>query len=261
MLVSSDTHNSQLRLRVFAGPNGSGKSTVIKSIRDTVVNGRNLDFRTYINADDIAATLKESSFSFSSFNLNPQKEDLISFAASSGLMPVEGDLLNFSDSFDLKNGKISIASDLQPDRLAQITARYLREQLLNNNKRFSFETVFSHKSNLDIMRKASESGYKVYLYFVSTESPEINKYRVALRVKQGGHSVPIDKIEERYYRSLNLLKAASEIAYQAFFFDNSIDNEPYKLVGHFKMIGDKKKWDNIEEDQVSQWFKKYYLEA
>lgn len=260
-MATPDISNSQLRLRVFAGPNGSGKSTVIKSIRDTVVNRRNLDFGTYINADDIASSLLSSSFSFSYFDVNPKKEQLLAFAASSGLITIEAELLNFSNSFDLRNGKITLTSDLQPDRLAQITARYLREQLLDNNKRFSFETVFSHKSNLDIMRKAADSGYKVYLYFVSTESPEINKYRVALRVKQGGHSVPIDKIEERYYRSLGLLKEAAEIAYQAFFFDNSIDNEPYKLVGHFKMIGDKKKWDKVEEDQISQWFKKYYLET
>ena len=108
------------------------------------------------------------------------------------------------------------------------------------------------------MKRAVEVGYKVYLYFVSTESPEINKYRVKLRVKQGGHTVPEDKIESRYYRSLGLLKEAADIAYQAFFFDNSIDNQPYKLVGHFKKIGSQKRWDNIEDSEISNWFKKYY---
>jgi predicted ABC-type ATPase len=260
-LASSDTPNSQLRLRVFAGPNGSGKSTVIKSIRDTIVNGRNLDFGTYINADDIASALKEKTFSFSSFNLNPKKEQLISFANISGLISTEADLSHFTDSFDLKNQELITYPDLPPDRLAQITARYLREQLLSDNQRFSFETVFSHRSNLDIMRRAAELGYKEYLYFVSTESPEINKYRVALRVKQGGHKVPINTIEETYYRSLSLLKEAADLSYQAFFFDNSIDKEPYKLVGHFKMLGDQQNWDNIREDQISQWFRKYYLEA
>lgn len=57
-------------------------------------------------------------------------------------------------------------------------------------RRFSFETVFSHPSNLEIMQEAVAQGYKVYLYYVSTEDPEINKYRVNLRVTQGGHSVP-----------------------------------------------------------------------
>ena len=55
-----------------------------------------------------------------------------------------------------------------------------------------------------------------------------------------------------------IIKQASELAYQAFFFDNSIENEPYKLVGHFKKIGNEKKWDQIEESKISNWFKKYY---
>ena len=109
------------------------------------------------------------------------------------------------------------------------------------------------------MRQAAEAGYKVYLYFVSTESPEINKYRVALRVKEGGHNVPPERIESRYYRSLELLHKAAEIAYQAFFFDNSINNKPYTLVGHFKKVGESKDWDEIPEDDVAFWFKKYYL--
>ncbi len=77
--------------------------------------------------------------------------------------------------------------------------------MLKRQRRFSFETVFSHPSNLDTMRQAVNAGYKVYLYFVSTESPAINKYRVQLRVAQNGHDVPGDKIESRYYRSMELL--------------------------------------------------------
>ena len=76
---------------------------------------------------------------------------------------------------------------------------------------FSFETVFSHSSKLDIMQQAVELGYKVYLYFVSTEDPEINKFRVAARKMKGGHDVPPEKIESRYYLSMNLLYNASQI--------------------------------------------------
>lgn len=145
------------------------------------------------------------------------------------------------------------------EQLAQLIARYLREALLEQGTRFSFETVFSHKSNLDIMRRAADKGYKVYLYFVSTESPEINKYRVNLRVTQGGHDVPEDKIESRYHRSLSLLFDATEIAYQVYFFDNSLDDKPFRLIAHFKVVEGKKVWDEIEQ-HPPQWFEKYYLE-
>jgi len=62
------------------------------------------------------------------------------------------------------------------------------------------------------MKQAVEQGYKVYLYFVSTESPYINIFRVAARKAKGGHNVPEDKIISRYYRSLGLLADASQIA-------------------------------------------------
>jgi len=146
------------------------------------------------------------------------------------------------------------------EQIAQILARYLRELLISQEKRFSFETVFSHPSNLDIMERAVKKGYKVYLYFVSTESPIINQYRVALRVKQGGHAVPEDKIEQRYYRALELAYPAAEISYQAFFFDNSDNNAPFKLIGHFKKIDNEKVWDPIEKENLTTWFDKYYLD-
>ena len=51
--------------------------------------------------------------------------------------------------------------------------------------------------------KTHSKGYKNYLYFISPESVEINKQRVNERVKNRGHPVPINKIEDRYYKSLD----------------------------------------------------------
>ncbi|HEY2581158.1 MAG TPA: hypothetical protein VGI43_05110 [Mucilaginibacter sp.] len=250
---------SQLRLRVFAGPNGSGKSTVIKKIRETEINENKLDFGIYINADDIAKSIKQGTFTFAHYEVSCKKEELIVFAESSGLLSRDFTRKQFDNCFEITDNLLLLLKESDLDRTAQIVARYLRQALLIARKRFSFETVFSHKSNLDIMREAVGAGYKVYLYFVSTESPEINKYRVALRVKEGGHDVPPDRIEARYYRALELLYDVAEIAYQAFFFDNSIDNEPFKLVGHFKRSAAGKDWDDIPDEKISRWFKKYYI--
>lgn len=104
------------------------------------------------------------------------------------------------------------------------------------------------------MYATKEAGYKVYLYFVSTESPDINKFRVKARTEQGGHDVPEDKIEKRYYRSMNLLYEASQIAYQISFFDNSVDGEESVLFAHFKRTGKKKKWDDMKEADIPNWF-------
>jgi len=107
------------------------------------------------------------------------------------------------------------------------------------------------------MKEAVARGYKVYLYFVSTESPEINIYRVSLRKDKGGHDVLPETIRRRYYRSLDLMFDAAQIAYQAFFFDNS--GEKPLLFAHFKQAkAGKKKWDKINRREVPEWFKKYY---
>lgn len=90
--------------------------------------------------------------------------------------------------------------------------------------------------------------------------PKINVYRVALRVKQGGHNVPSEKIRKRYFLSLGLLYEAAELAYQSFFFDNSKDNEPFELIAHFKKQGNKKIWSKIDKKKTTRWFRKYDTE-
>jgi predicted ABC-type ATPase len=257
-LPSTKKSTQQLRLRIFAGPNGSGKSTIIKAVKETVVNGNPIDFGYYINADDITQELKKGKFSFGKFHLKINEKDFEEFTLNSGLVNGKFTRETFNKSYELKGNSIYLSLPDSADYIGQIIARYLREELLRLKKRFSFETVFSHDSNLDIMRRATEAGYKVYLYFVSTESAEINKYRVEVRVKNKGHYVPADKIVDRYNRSLGFMYEAAQLVYQAFFFDNSNDNEPFKLVAHFKKQGNKKIWDKINKKEVTSWFKKFY---
>ncbi|WP_172623203.1 zeta toxin family protein [Flavisolibacter ginsenosidimutans] len=256
--MSSTKPQSQLRLRVFAGPNGSGKSTVIHYVRNIKVKKHFIDFGYYINADDIAVQLRSNSFSFAAFDLNVKPKEFTEVVLLSGLIGNEFSLADFQSAFSLRNNILRLKTPAAAERLAQIVADFLRKKLLEEQKKFSFETVFSHPSKLEIMRQAAEAGYKVYLYFVSTESPEINKFRVKARKAKNGHDVPEDKIVSRYYRSLDLLFDACQLAYQVFFFDNSVDGENSVMFAHFKSGGGKKKWDRIQKSGVPEWFKKYY---
>ncbi|MBX3241458.1 MAG: hypothetical protein KIT80_10765 [Chitinophagaceae bacterium] len=52
--------------------------------------------------------------------------------------------------------------------------------------------------------------------------------------------MPADKIESRYYRSLDLLYEAEQLSYRAFFFDNSVDAAELKMFAHFKVVEGKK---------------------
>lgn len=256
--LTNNGHPPNLRLRVFAGPNGSGKSTVIQFVRNAKVNGKPIDFGIYINADDIARQLRHNNFSFTDYETTTDKKEFTAIALSSGLIGNDFNEQMFAQAFYIRNNELRLKNFKTDERIAQITADFLRKKLLKEQRKFSFETVFSHPSKLDIMREAVAAGYKVYLYFVSTRSPKINKFRVLARKAKGGHDVPPDKIESRYYRSLDLLFEASQIAYQGFFWDNSIDGSEAKLFAHFKKNGKKKAWDSINKKDVPNWFREYY---
>ena len=248
----------QLRIRVFAGPNGSGKSTVIKFVKDYKSNDKSIDFGYYINADDIAASLRNNGLRFSAYDLLVTNKEFRKTVLESGLINAEFEEKIFDSSYSLYKNTLKLKNISADERMAQIIADFLRKKLLSEKKKFSFETVFSHSSKLDIMRQAAEAGYKVYLYFVSTESPEINKFRVLARKEKGGHDVPPDKIVSRYYRSLELLYEACQLSYQVYFFDNSLDGADFKMFAHFKKMSDKKAWDEIDPKAVPNWFKTYY---
>jgi predicted ABC-type ATPase len=246
-------------MRVFAGPNGSGKSTVINKVRTQQSEGRPIDFGFYVNADDIAQTLIKGSLDFSPFEIETSQKEFKQIAMSSGLINNGFPENDFETSFYIRKNKLHLKNKARFEYIAQITADFLRKRLLALGKKFSFETVFSHESKLDIMKQAVEAGYKVYLYFVSTSSPQINMFRVEARVAKGGHYVDPDKIISRYQRSMDLLFDAAQLAYQAFFFDNSKDGEDSSvLFAHFKKPLLEKKWDPIDENIVPTWFVNHY---
>lgn len=246
---------SSKRLRIFAGPNGSGKSSVIKFIQDYTTSEKHLDFGIYINADDLVQELRKELFTFLKYQTDAK--DFREIAQKSGLINDNFPVNEFDTSYYIKGDKIIIKEYNHIERIAQILADFLRKKLLNSEAKFSFETVFSHRSKIDIIKTAQEQGYKVYLYFVSTNSPEINKARVKQRVANGGHDVPEDKIVSRYFRSLNLMFDASQFCYRAYFFDNS--KEKPQLFASFKQKNlVEKNWD-ISNELVPDWFIKYYI--
>jgi predicted ABC-type ATPase len=100
---------------------------------------------------------------------------------------------------------------------------------------FAFETVFSHDSKVDLIREAKKRGFKVVLYFVTTENSRLNIERVKKRVGEGGHDVPLEKIMARYRRSMaNLIPATIE-ADEISLFDNS--DISMRLVGRVVWSG------------------------
>ncbi|MBI5658242.1 MAG: zeta toxin family protein [Nitrosomonadales bacterium] len=113
---------------------------------------------------------------------------------------------------------------------AAIRAAEVRERCVREGRSLAFETVLSMPDKVDFIQSARQAGYFVRLFFVGTDNPSINAKRVAMRVMEGGHDVPISKIIARYTRSLANCSVAARIADRAYIYDNSVDNAPAQLL-------------------------------
>ncbi len=105
-----------------------------------------------------------------------------------------------------------------------------RELCLEEGRSLAFETVFSTEEKLAFVRRAVSAGYFVRIFFVGTDSPEINAQRIAGRVMEGGHDVPILKIVSRYGKSIANLVRAIPIVDRAYVYDNSIEGKAPSLL-------------------------------
>jgi predicted ABC-type ATPase len=106
---------------------------------------------------------------------------------------------------------------------AQYAAKQ-REKCLNEKKSLIFETVLSAPDKIDFVQRAKQKGFFVRLFFIGTDSPQINAARVAQRVMKGGHDVPIQKIISRYYKSITNCAILAPLVDRLYVYDNSVDN-------------------------------------
>ena len=233
------------RFRMFCWPNGSGKSTLINEIE------KDYNLGYFINADIIKSRCNTRGF------LN------VSDFCSSSLSQHEWlSFLNLNSNDD-RNKNLFLKINIEDNILvcsepinsyeAAVLATFFRERLVEGENTFSFETVMSHQSKLDFLLQAKHSGFKIYFYYVCTQDPQINLLRVKNRVKKGGHDVDENKILNRYYRSLDLLFNAFNIADRAFLLDNSSQKRSL-------MLEKKSNQSFFKEQNIPAWIFKYLID-
>lgn len=145
---------------------------------------------------------------------------------------------------------------------AQKIADQRREACIEAKESFTFETVMSHPSKIDILARAREAGFFVQLFFVGTDDPQTNIERVALRVAQGGHDVPEDKIATRWKRTMGQLSEAIRSSDQVFVFDNSaagtVETIPRLVFRRSPTKGGHRPWSE-HHPPVPNWVQQYVL--
>jgi predicted ABC-type ATPase len=236
------------RMRVFAGPNGSGKTTIIKSLQSEI------GFGVYVNADDIESLLKESRvLLFNAYQISVSEQAIQSFFQKSLFAPIKRNEPDLWQKLTIKQNVLHVNTSIDSYLAADI-AEFIRQYLLANNLSFTYETVMSHESKIHFLQQAKDCGYRVYLYFVATEDPEINVSRVNVRVTQHGHFVPVNTIHDRYYKSLSLLNKAVKNTHRAYLWDNS--GSASLLVAE---VTDGVDVTVLDTDKVPNWFVKYLI--
>ncbi|MGB7077506.1 MAG: hypothetical protein WBD53_09985 [Xanthobacteraceae bacterium] len=107
------------------------------------------------------------------------------------------------------------------------------ETSINAHQSVGVETVLSTSKYRRLVRAAKRRGFEIRLIYVILETPDLNVERVRLRVRKGGHDVPVEKVRERWARSLRQLPWFLNQADWALIFDNS---RKLRIVGR-KMRG------------------------
>ena len=116
-------------------------------------------------------------------------------------------------------------SPFQPENVAMQAGRIMlarMDELLQKGETFAFETTLATKSYKQKIELAQANGYEVTLLFFWLDSPNIAKKRVAQRVAEGGHNIPLETIERRYYNGIaNLFTIYIDMVDICYIFDNS----------------------------------------
>jgi predicted ABC-type ATPase len=183
---------------VIAGPSGSGKSSVFTASEFGV---------DWFNADDAA----------SMFNTGR-------LPAEAGLTMIDGGVGALPEHVLNDRNYHGITADVR-SAVNQFCESFIRGHIANH-KSFAVETTLRTDIAIQQMALAKNAGFHTVMFFVGTESVEINIERVRARALFGEHSAPEQKIREVYTRSLENLRSAVLVANETRVYDNSAASQP-----------------------------------
>jgi predicted ABC-type ATPase len=160
--------------------------------------------------------------------------------AAFALLPDVFKTIEFVNADEIARG----LSPLNIEGVAFQAGRIMLERLadlVHQQKSFAFETTLSGLSYLNFIINAKAKGFEVVLFYVWLISPDLAKERVALRVKKGGHNIPKQVIETRYYKSINNFTKYAKLVNDWYIYNNTKD---YELVA--ERVGAKQNIFNFE---------------
>ena len=93
-------------------------------------------------------------------------------------------------------------------------------ECLKKGINFSQETTLSGRRTLRTIQKAREENYHIRLYYIGVSTAEESIYRIAYRVRKGGHDIPSQDVLRRYEKRFSDLTAVLPYCDEVHFYDN-----------------------------------------
>lgn len=141
--------------------------------------------------------------------------------ASYTILPEILDCVEYVNADEIARGLSPFNPGLAQIRASKIMIDRIQE-LIEKHATFGIETTLSTKALARIVVQAQNAGYQVTVVFMWLSLPELAIERVSLRVKSGGHNVPVDTIRRRYGMGIdNMFKVYIPICDYWVIIDNS----------------------------------------
>lgn len=145
------------------------------------------------------------------------------------VLPVLG-VTNFVNADAIAKGLSQTAGADIPDEEVQLASGRLMlermEELASERQSFAFETTLASRSHAVRLRKLKDTGYCVYLFFMTVLDVNTAVDRVQMRVERGGHHIPEETIRRRFDRShCNFIKMYLPLADVLRVYNNQRGNE------------------------------------
>lgn len=125
--------------------------------------------------------------------------------------------------------------EMEPYSAARMADAF-RRRFVSRRESFVFETVFSDPvgDKPAFLKEVAKGDYTVVLCYIGLAGPDVSEHRVAMRVSQGGHDVPSEKLQSRFARTLVNLKAAVRELPNVLVYDNNDLATPFRQVAVFE---------------------------
>jgi hypothetical protein len=100
------------------------------------------------------------------------------------------------------------------------------QRAIDEQADFAFETTLGGKTMTALLEQAAQAGLAVHIWFAGLTDVELHIDRVRRRVAKGGHSIPAEKIRERFENGrVNLIRLLPHLI-ELYPYDNSAEADP-----------------------------------